>query len=150
MNPTPSPSAVPRPCACTSVRKAARVLARTYDAALADSGINITQLAVLRALLRHPEEPLTRVAEDLAMERTSLYRALAAMHKQHWVLLRDGPDGRTRSARLTRAGEAVLARADPGWSGAQRALIERFGAVEWQNFVAELHRLAACAEDLES
>src|SRR5580658_1551319 len=106
-----------RPCACTSVRKTARVLARLFDAALADSGLNITQLAVLRAVLRHPHEPLSRVAEDLAMDRTSLYRALAAMEKQHWVAMRQGPDARTRTAVLTRAGETVLSRADPGWSG---------------------------------
>jgi DNA-binding MarR family transcriptional regulator len=132
------------------VRKAARVLARTFDTALADSGLNITQMAVLRAVLRHPHEPLSRVAEDLAMERTSLYRALAAMEKQHWVTMRDGPDGRTRTAVLTRSGEALLARADPGWASTQRALIERFGAGQWQNLVAELRRLADCAEELQS
>jgi len=132
------------------VRKAARVLARIFDGGLAESGLNITQLAVLRALLRHPHEPLSRVAEDLAMDRTSLYRALAAMEKQHWVMMRDGPDGRTRTAVLTRTGEAVLARADPGWASTQRALIERFGAAQWQNLVAELRRLADCAEALKS
>jgi DNA-binding MarR family transcriptional regulator len=132
------------------VRKAARVLARAFDSRLARSGLNITQLAVLRAVLRHPHEPLSRVAEDLAMERTSLYRALAAMEKQHWVTMRDGPDGRTRTAVLTRAGENVLSRADPGWVSTQRALIDRFGAAQWQNLVAELHRLADCAEAVNS
>ena len=132
------------------MRKAARVLARTFDSALADSGLNITQLAVLRAVLRHPYEPLSRVAEDLAMDRTSLYRALAAMEKQHWVTMRDGPDSRTRTALLTRTGEAVLSRADPGWTSTQRALIERFGAAQWQNLVAELRRLGDCAEAVNS
>jgi DNA-binding MarR family transcriptional regulator len=132
------------------VRKAARVLARTFDSGLTDSGLNITQLAVLRAVLRHPHEPLSRVAEDLAMDRTSLYRALGAMEKQHWVMMRDGPDGRTRTAVLTRAGESVLSRADPGWASTQRALIERFGAAQWQNLVAELRRLADCAEAVNS
>ena len=147
MPPDPdSRSITPLPCACTSVRKAARVLARTFDSGLAASGLNITQLAVLRAVLRHPHEPLSRVAEDLAMDRTSLYRALAAMEKQHWVSMRDGPDGRSRTAVLTRSGETALARATPGWTSTQRALIERFGATEWQDFVAELHRLADCAE----
>jgi len=143
-------SLTPGPCACTSVRKTARVLARRFDSALADSGLNITQLAVLRALLRHPHEPLSRVAEDLAMDRTSLYRALAAMEKQHWVTTRDGPDGRTRTAVLTRTGEAVLSRADPGWARTQRALIECFGAAQWQTLVAELRRLADCAGALKS
>lgn len=146
MPPYPSSrSMTPLPCACTSVRKVARVLARTFDSGLAASGLNVTQLAVLRAVLRRPHEPLSRVAEDLAMDRTSLYRALAAMEKQHWVSMRNGPDGRTRTAVLTRSGETVLARADPGWASTQRALIERFGATEWQDLVAELRRLAECA-----
>jgi DNA-binding MarR family transcriptional regulator len=132
------------------VRKAARVLARTFDLGLVGSGLNITQLAVLRAVLRHPHQPLSRVAEDLAMDRTSLYRALAAMEKQRWVTMRDGPDGRTRTAVVTRIGETVLARADPGWASTQRALIEGFGAAQWQHLVAELRRLADCAEALKS
>jgi DNA-binding MarR family transcriptional regulator len=140
----------PRPCACTSVRSTARVLARTFDSALADSGMNITQLAVMRAVLRHPNQPLSRVAEDLAMDRTSLYRALAALAKQHWVTLSDGADGRSRSAAITRKGEAVLARAEPGWANTQRALIERFGAPQWQALVAELRRLADCAGAIDA
>ena len=141
-------NSVPRPCACNSVRKTARVLARTFDLALAGSGLNITQLAVLRALQRHPLEPLSHVADDLAMDRTSLYRALAAMQKQRWVTLREGNDSRSRSAAVTRAGEAALARAEPGWTGMQCALIERFGAQEWQALVAELARLSDCAREL--
>jgi len=139
---------VPRPCACASVRKTARVLARTYDSALVDTGLNVTQLAVMRAVRRHPHEPLTRVAEDLAMERTSLYRALGALEKQRWVTVHNGPDGRTRTAAVTAAGEAALDRAEPGWAWTQRTLIERFGAPQWQTLVAELQRLADCAQEL--
>jgi len=141
---------VPRPCACTSVRKTARVLARLFDAALADSGLNITQLAVMRAVLRHPHEPLSRVAEDLAMDRTSLYRALAGLAKQHWVTLSDGADSRSRIAAVTRPGQAALARAEPGWNSTQQAVIERFGAAQWQCLVAELQRLADCAGAVKS
>jgi DNA-binding MarR family transcriptional regulator len=132
------------------VRKAARVLARAFDSALADSGLNITQLAVMRAVRRHPNEPLTRVAEDLAMERTSLYRALGALEKQRWVSVHKGPDGRTRTASVTAAGEAALDRAEPGWALTQRALIERFGASQWQALVVELRRLVECAQAVES
>jgi DNA-binding MarR family transcriptional regulator len=141
-------NATPNPCACASVRRAARILARTFDTALTGSGLNITQLAVMRAVQRHPHEPLSRVAEDLAMDRTSLYRALAALQRQSWISLRNGPDGRTRTAAVTPKGEEVLSRAQPGWAGTQRALIERFGAIQWQALTAELQRLAACAGEL--
>ena len=63
---------IPKPCACAIVRRTARLLARTYDGALAGSGMNVTQFAVMRAVERHGNEPLSRVADDLAMERTSL------------------------------------------------------------------------------
>ena len=139
----------PRPCVCNSVRTAARVLARAYDSALAGSGLNITQLAVMRAVQRHPHEPLTRVAEDLAMDRTSLYRALAALARQRWVILHGGPNGRTRTASITPQGEAALGRSDPGWQSTQRELVRRFGAAEWQTLTAELRRLAQCARELE-
>jgi DNA-binding MarR family transcriptional regulator len=136
---------IPRPCACTSVRKTSRILARTYDAALTDSGMNITQFAVMRALLRHEDEPLSRVAEDLDMDRTSLYRALDALEKQKWVKLSDGADNRSRSASITKKGDAVLAKASSGWASTQQAIVDRFGRTEWQRFVAELGRLVECA-----
>jgi len=141
--------AIPRPCVCTSIRKAARVLARTYDAALAPSGMNVTQLAVLRAVTRHPGEPLSRVAEDLAMDRTSLYRAIEALTKQRWVTLSDGHDRRSRTASVTKSGEAALAKAGPGWAATQRAIVSRFGQKRWQSFVTELDHLVDCASGID-
>jgi DNA-binding MarR family transcriptional regulator len=136
---------IPQPCACTSLKRVGRILARTYDASLAAAGMNITQLAVLRAVLRHPNEPLTRIAQDLAMDRTSLYRALAAMQKRNWVRLIDGSDARVRTASISKKGRAAMTRADAGWSTTQGAVIERFGRSQWQTLVAELARLADCA-----
>jgi DNA-binding MarR family transcriptional regulator len=140
----------PRPCVCTSIRKAARVLARSYDAALATSGMNVTQLAVLRAVLRHPGEPLSRVAEDLAMDRTSLYRAIEALKKRRWVSLADGNDNRSRSASVTRSGQLALAQADPGWARTQCAIVGRFGQERWQAFVSELHHLLDCSSHIDA
>jgi DNA-binding MarR family transcriptional regulator len=110
--------------------------------------MNVTQLAVMRAVLRHPDEPLSRVAADLAMDRTSLYRALGALHEQHWVSLNDGRDNRSRRASITKKGEAVLAQADLGWASTQSAIVDRFGREQWQAFVAELQRLAACVTSI--
>ena len=136
---------IPRPCVCTSIRKAARVLARTYDATLAPSGMNVTQLAVMRALLRHPHEPLARVADELAMDRSSLYRAIEALQKQRWVTLSDGRDSRSRRASVTRSGALALKRAGPGWGKIQSGIVDRFGHREWQIFAGELQRLIDCA-----
>ena len=58
--------------------------------ALAASGMNVTQFAVMRAVERHENEPLSRVADDLAMERTSPYRALA-LERNNWIKLKPWP-----------------------------------------------------------
>ena len=138
----------PRPCACTTIRKAARVLARTYDAAIEPTGMNVTQLAVMRAVLRHPSDSLSRVAEDLDMDRTTLYRAIEALQRRRWVTIRDGKDNRSRSASITKRGDAALAQADPAWGRIQRDIVDRFGRVEWQSLVRDLQRLIDCASDV--
>jgi DNA-binding MarR family transcriptional regulator len=147
----PSPKlSVPRPCACTTVRRASRVLARAFDAALEPAGLNVTQLAVLRAIQRHPKEPLTRVAEDLCMDRTSLYRAVTPMRRDGWLTIAAGADARSRTAEFTPKGLRVLQAADPAWGRTQTEIIASFGRDKWLALVSELERLAACARTAES
>ena len=137
---------VPRPCAATSVRRAARVLSRTYDASLVSSGMNITQFAVMRAVSRHPDEPLTRVAEDLAMDRTSLYRELTNAQRKKWIKIRKDVDGRSRNAVVTEKGRKAMAKVDPDWAGIQTRVVDRFGREKWKAFSAEIKRLTECAD----
>ena len=137
---------VPRPCACTSVRRAARVLSRTYDASLVSSGMNITQFAVMRAVRRHPDEPLARIAEDLAMDRTSLYRELTNAQRKKWIKIHKDVDGRSRKVVVTEKGRNTLAKVDPNWAGIQTGLVDRFGREKWKAFSAELKRLTECAD----
>jgi DNA-binding MarR family transcriptional regulator len=141
---------VPRPCACTTVRRASRILARVFDEVLFPAGLNVTQLAVLRAIERHTGEPLARVAEDLRMDRTSLYRAINPMRRDGWVRIVDGVDARSRTVEFTPKGRRVLAQADKPWARMQTVIIERFGRDQWSNLVSELGRLTACAQAAES
>jgi DNA-binding MarR family transcriptional regulator len=147
---TESISSIPRPCACTTVRRASRVVARAFDVVLEPAGLNITQLAVLRAIQRHPNEPLTRVAEDLCMDRTSLYRAVNRMQRDGWLRIAAGPDARSRAAKFTTKGRRLLDAADPPWARVQSAIIERFGRDKWMALVSELERLSVVARAAES
>jgi DNA-binding MarR family transcriptional regulator len=134
------------PCACTTVKKLSRVLGRTYDEALSGTQINITQLAVMRCIHRRAGEPLARVAHELEMDRTSLYRALNPMIRDGWLVLAAGSTPRSRSATITRKGMQVLAAAGKGWDGIQERLIGNFGPKAYQALMSELSRLADCAE----
>jgi len=116
-----------------------------YDSALAPAGINVTQFAVMRCISRHNGEPLARVADELVMDRTSLYRAITPMVRDGWIKLAAGADGRSRSALVTRKGSQVLAKAGGRWDQVQDRLIGAFGKKEWGALAAELQRLGECA-----
>jgi DNA-binding MarR family transcriptional regulator len=125
-------------------------LARAFDEVLESAGLNVTQLAVLRAIQRHAGEPLARVAADLRMDRTSLYRAVTPMQRDGWLGITGGADARSRSAAFTAKGLRVLEAADRPWGRLQTEIIERFGRDKWAALVAELERLSACARTAES
>ena len=125
------------PCACTTVRKASRSLFRFYEAGLAESDLSVTQFALLRALERNGATPLSRLAEELVAERTSLYRMLKPLETAGLVATRDAETGRARIAELTARGRRQLSRAAGLWSATQQKAVERIGAARW----AELSQL---------
>ena len=127
-------------CTCTTLRKASRAITRLYDARLAGHGMTTTQFAVLRNL-RGGEMPLSRLAEQLVMDRTSLYRTLAPIERSGWIEI-GGGTGRTKLARLTDAGRAAMIAAMPDWEATQHQVIGELGAEEWRKMTATLDMLA--------
>lgn len=119
------------PCACTSVRKAARAVSRVYDAELAGAGLTTTQFAILRSLEREPDPPLSQLAEAMVMDRTSLYRTLRPMTDAGWVAVEAAPRGRAKIVRITEAGRAACARAAPLWQAVQARFVAAVGAEDW-------------------
>lgn len=133
------------PCVCSTVKKLSRVLGRAYDAELASSGLNITQLAVLRVIARRSGEPLVRIAEELEMDRTSLYRAIMPMIREGWLVSVDGADARSKTGAITTKGRSILAKANQSWGKVQRRVIGNFGKADYASLIGELDRLAECA-----
>lgn len=134
------------PCACTTVKKVSRALGRSYDSALADAKLSVTQLAVLRRVVRFEGEPLSHIAIDLEMDRTTLYRAIAPMVREGWLALGGGNSARARSAKITRKGLQLLNKANADWARVNDRVITAFGRAKWRAMQAELTRLAACAD----
>ena len=133
------------PCACTSLRKASRALSRVYDEALAPAGLTVAQLGVLRAINRGAKEgePLSRLAETLVMDRTSLYRALGPMARSGWLLMKDAPKGRAKVVQLSKSGIRATAGAAEYWGRAQSRVIGEFGVDRWAALQKEMNDLTA-------
>lgn len=132
------------PCVCTALRKASRAVSRFYDEALAPTGLTTPQFAVLRQVAGMGDPPLSRLAEALVMDRTTLYRTLQPLVRDALLSITPGP-GRAKSVHLTDEGRRRMQAATPPWEAAQAAFLHRFGAAAWAGMVQDLKRAAEAA-----
>jgi DNA-binding MarR family transcriptional regulator len=134
-------------CACATLRRATRALSRLYEQELAAVDLSSTQMTVLMSLGKRGPMALMELARALAMDRTSLYRALRPLEKRELVRVRGTADRRAKEVLLTRDGERHLARAMPHWERAQGLFLKRFGASDWDVLRQGLSRVVTAAAD---
>lgn len=115
------------PCACTRVRRAARVLTGLYDGALAASGLNITQFALLRAVGRMEAPNLSELAAEMALDRSTLGRNVQVLERLRLLEVSEGDDLRARRITVTARGQRLVASSLPAWDEAQRTVESRLG-----------------------
>jgi DNA-binding MarR family transcriptional regulator len=137
------------PCTCTALRKTSRAVTRVYDEAMAPAGITISQFAILRTLRRQGPLPLSRLAERMVMERTSLYRMLAPLETRHLIRIEAGA-GRARSASIADAGEKLLDESDAVWSETQQRFVAALGHEKWTALQALLAEVTQAAERIRA
>lgn len=103
-------------CLCLHLRRAARAVARRFDAALRPLGLTSGQFSLLMSLNRRQAASIGDVAALLAMDRTTLTANLKPLERRGLVQVTvDDADRRSRRLRLTPAGRALLLSAVPVW-----------------------------------
>jgi DNA-binding MarR family transcriptional regulator len=118
-------------CACFDLRRATRAVSRMYDDFLRDAGLNITQFALLRLIRAEKELSISTLGRYMAMDRTSITRALAPLERDGLIHSRPGADKRIRIVSVTSKGRKLVEDAEPKWREAQEALIETIGEDRW-------------------
>ena len=132
-------------CACRSLRRSARAVTRLYDEILRPSGLRITQFTLLVAVAIGEPVPITRLADALDLDRTTLARDLKPLTEQGLVEIAAGEDRRMRKVRLTRLGRQAIERAYPLWQQAQARIVQGSGPDRWQAVAGGLQEVAALA-----
>lgn len=138
-------------CPALRVRAAARLLARLYDEALRDIGLEMSQLPLLAAVASQGDRgfKITEVARVLVMDRTSVTRAVRPLERRGLLRVARSPeDARSKIVLITRAGEQMLRSAYPRWQRTTRRIRERFGAVRIDALGADLSALVAAGSRL--
>jgi DNA-binding MarR family transcriptional regulator len=116
-------------CNCFASRKAARLVTKLYEDHLARVGLTSTQFSMLVYVDEIGAVSMKDLALTLAMERTSVVRALQPLERDGFVVIGpDQEDARRNVVRLTQAGRAKLAEAVPVWQQAQAEFESRVGA----------------------
>mgnify|MGYP003671916996 CR=1 FL=1 len=143
---TPDPSDVTA-CTCFNLRKAARAVTLSYDAALRPAGIKATQFSILATLDKKGPLPMTRLAEDLLVDRTALSRNLKPLERDGLVRLASETDQRVRLVTLTADGQRVFARALPLWEARQAEIAGAMGRADWAALLTGLDAAVATTRD---
>ncbi len=120
-----------RACHCLAARKLARALTRRYEVALRPHGLRATQFSVLAALAQTGPIPVSRLADILGLERTTLTRGAGIMEKHGWLKIScNKQDRRIQTLTLSQAGKEKLAAAFPAWKQVQDQISGEFSILQ--------------------
>jgi len=125
-------------CTCANLRKATRVITQFYDAALQPTGLRATQFSLLATLSTLGVVPLSRLADALVMDRTTLTRNLKPLVEKGYIHGSGSDDQRVRMIALTPGGEKILKSAHPHWRKAQSQMVQGLGKDDWSGLLENL------------
>jgi DNA-binding MarR family transcriptional regulator len=134
-------------CACFDLRKATRTVSRMYDEFLRDRGLNNTQFSLLRLIRAEKELSISTLGRYMAMDRTSVIRALAPLERDGLIDSRPGADKRIRIVSVTSKGRKLIENAEPEWRQAQEALMKIVGEDRWREMCTLLRDTTRMVRD---
>ncbi|UCH22071.1 MAG: winged helix-turn-helix transcriptional regulator [Deltaproteobacteria bacterium] len=129
---------VAQSCAVFNLRKASRALTQFYETALRPSGLRVTQFTLIVAVRLFGSTTISRLADTMVMDRTTLTRNLKLMEKKGFITTIPGEDRRERVVVLTEPGKESLENALPLWEKAQREIVDALGHRRFDEMLANL------------
>lgn len=118
---------VARTCLAGNLRRLARALSKVYDEALRPSGLRGTQFNLMTAIILMEPVSISKLAQVLAMDRTTLTRNLGPLQKEELVDISPGEDQRVRMVAVTEAGNRMYQQAFPLWFSVQGDIENKLG-----------------------
>ena len=126
-------------CSCFASRRAARTITQHYERHLKPSGLRVSQFTLLSMLAMGGPQPLSHLADQMALERTTLTRNLRLLLARGLVSESTTGDRRVRLLAITKRGTAAAIAALPRWREAQ-------GSIERSLGTGAVRALAAASE----
>ena len=137
---------VEKSCLALNLRRVERIVCQIYDTALRPLGIKSTQFGLLVTVHAMQPAPLSRIANRIHVDRTTLTRNLSLLETSGLIETARGDDLRERMISMTEKGDAVLVAAFPIWTATQRKLTSKVGNQSVASLMGSLEAVAAAAE----
>jgi DNA-binding MarR family transcriptional regulator len=125
-------------CMGLHIRRASRIITQVYDAALRPLKLVVNQFTLLASIYLFESVPITRLAQELFVDQTTLTRNLKLLEKRGLVAIEPGEDRRVKWVSLTAEGQTILVEALPLWEQAQAEVKCHFGQQDWQTLLSLL------------
>ncbi|MEN8177738.1 MAG: MarR family winged helix-turn-helix transcriptional regulator [Pseudomonadota bacterium] len=133
-------------CTVFNLRKAARVVTQLYEEIMKSSGILPTQFTLLVAARAGGPIVISKMAEMLVMDRTTLTRNLKPLEREGLISVAPGKiDQRSREVSLTDKGLKQLEQALPLWQEAQRRIKRELGVSRLDRLLSDLTAVVSAA-----
>jgi len=133
-------------CACFNTRTSARAVTSYYDRALKDSGLRITQFAILGTIRAAGSIPMSRLATTLNLDPSTLTRTLQPLELKGFLQIAEADDDRRmREVMLTAKGHRIVTKAHDEWTEAQAQLRDRLGGDRFDRLIDDLQALTQAA-----
>lgn len=130
-------------CLCLAVQRASRAVGRSFDEAFRPLGLTNWQFSLLATLSQMEAFTVTRLADAMGMDRTTITSNLKPLARRGLVLIgADGSDRRVRRISLTAQGQELIAQAGALWRQANAQVEARLGEVDPITLRAALLELA--------
>jgi DNA-binding MarR family transcriptional regulator len=116
-------------------------VAKLSDRALVCVDLKSTQFSLLATLSQCHGISLTRFADIMVMDRTTLTRNLKPLTSKERVVTKPTEDKKIRELFLTPSGEQILNEATPLWRAVQLEMVENLGSERWLSLISNLSDL---------
>ncbi|WP_349366864.1 MAG: MarR family winged helix-turn-helix transcriptional regulator [Nitratireductor rhodophyticola] len=134
-------------CLLLNTVMAARAMTRRYDERLKPYGVSVIQFSVLMVLRAGRDEPVSRMAERVAMDRTTLLRNLELLVRRGLVRTEPALKGNGRRFLLSGKGAALVEELVPHWRSAQAEVRALLGEDDSERVLAALKQLTVGQAD---
>jgi DNA-binding MarR family transcriptional regulator len=134
-------------CMCYNLRKTSRAITQFYDKMLEPSGLAITQFSLLVGLSIAQYPTITKMANEMIIDRTTLTRNLNVLQNRGLVKIKGSSNDKgKKDIVITTKGKELLAKAFPLWEKAQRTVIQKFGNNDYNDMLSELSKITKLTE----